>query len=251
MILITGASSGIGEACAWSLAESGRSSLFLVGRRGEKLKSLAQEIEKKHQTKVLWAALDVRSQKDVQSFAEQYHRELESLSAVVNNAGLAAGANVFQEGVLEDWETMIDTNLKGLLYMTKAVLPNFIKNKSGHIINIGSVAGHWVYPKGNVYCATKAAVTALSEGLRYDLMGTGIRVTEICPGMVETEFSLVRFKGDQEKAKAVYQGVQPLTGQDVAEAVTWAISRPQHVNVQQMVLYSTDQASPTMVHRRI
>ena len=174
---------------------------------------------------------------------------LENLEGLINNAGLALGRDLIQEGNLGDWETMWNVNVKGLLQMTRLTLPYLIEKGSGHIVNLGSVAGRWVYPRGNIYCATKRAVSALTEALRLDLVGTGIRVTEICPGMVETEFSLVRFGGDQDKAKAIYEGVKPLTAEDIAEAVVWSMMRPQHVNIQEMVIFPTQQASTSVVHR--
>jgi 3-hydroxy acid dehydrogenase / malonic semialdehyde reductase len=248
MILITGASSGIGEACARRFARGGRN-LILVARRHDRLRALARELKRRHRVEVEIAPLDVRDRRAVERFFSRRRRALAETRVLVNNAGGAHGLASLQDGSIDDWETMIDTNVKGLLYFTRLLVPSMIARGSGHVVNIGSVAGRWVYPKGNVYCAAKFAVRAITEGLRMDLSGTGLRVTEIDPGMVETEFSLVRLK-DSAKAKAVYAGMTPLTGEDVAEAVWWAVSRPRHVNIQELVLYPTDQASPTVVARK-
>jgi len=249
MILITGATSGIGKACAELLASQGKD-LFLVGRRFERLQGLQKELKTNHKIKVEVSPLDVSDSAAVESFGKKFSSELSQLEALINNAGLAVGRDTIQEGNLKDWDTMWDVNVKGLLYITHQVLPHFVSKKSGHIVNLGSVAGRWVYPRGNIYCATKRAVSALTETLRQDLLGTGVRVTEISPGMVETEFSLVRFGGDQERAKAIYEGMTPLSAKDIAEAVVWALMRPKHVNIQEMIIYPTEQASTTLVHRR-
>lgn len=249
MVLVTGASSGIGEATAWKFAQEGHP-LFLVARREDRLRSLSEEIRKKYQTAVGVAVLDVSDRKAVDSFKQQHAAELSRTTILVNNAGLAKGLDDIQHGKIDDWEQMIDTNIKGVLYLTRAVLDGMVENRRGHIIQIGSVAGHWVYPKGNIYCATKYAVNALTQAMRMDLVGKGIRVTEISPGMVETEFSLVRLE-DGEKAKKVYAGMEPLKPSDVAEAVYWVASQPPHVNIQEIVMYPTDQASPMVVHRQV
>lgn len=249
MILITGATSGIGKACAELLAQQGKS-LFLVGRRFDRLQNLQKELTKEKKIEVVIAPLDVSDSKAVEEFGKKYSGELSKLDVLINNAGLAVGRDRIQEGKLKDWDTMWDVNVKGLLYVTHQVLPHFIKKQSGHIVNLGSVAGRWVYPRGNIYCATKRAVSALTEALRQDLLGTGIRVTEISPGMVETEFSLVRFEGDEQKAKAIYEGMTPLSAKDIAEAVIWSLMRPKHVNIQEMIIYPTEQASTSLVHRR-
>ncbi len=248
MILITGATSGIGLSCAELLAKQNKA-LFLVGRRGERLKKIQHSLSEKFSVRVETAELDVSDSKSVSAFGQKNASILENLEGLINNAGLALGRDLIQEGNLEDWETMWNVNVKGLLQMTRLTLPYLIKKGSGHIVNLGSVAGRWIYPRGNIYCATKRAVSALTEALRLDLVGTGIRVTEICPGMVETEFSLVRFGGDQDKAKAIYEGVKPLTAEDIAEAVVWSMMRPQHVNIQEMVIFPTQQASTSVVHR--
>lgn len=247
-VLITGASSGIGEACARAFGSQNRD-LVLVARRRARLEGLAAEIKGASGVSVETFELDVSSRASVDRFVAAQAGLLSEVSVLVNNAGLARGLDTIQDGNLDDWEAMIDTNVKGLLYMTRAVLPHMVQRKDGHIVNIGSVAGFYVYPKGNIYCATKFAVRALNEALRLDLNGTGVRVTEISPGMVETEFSEVRL-ASAERAKAVYSGMTPLTAEDVAETVVWCASRPRHVNVQEVILYPTDQASPTVVHRR-
>jgi NADP-dependent 3-hydroxy acid dehydrogenase YdfG len=249
MILITGATSGIGKACAELLA-SQRKDLFLVGRRLDRLQGLQKDLTKTHKIQVEIAPLDISLSSAVLEFGKKFSSELNQVEALINNAGLAVGRDTIQEGNLKDWDTMWDVNVKGLLYMTHQVLPYFVQKKSGHIVNLGSVAGRWIYPRGNIYCATKRAVSALTEALRQDLLGTGVRVTEISPGMVETEFSLVRFGGDQERAKAIYEGMTPLSAKDIAEAVVWALMRPKHVNIQEMIIYPTEQASTTLVHRR-
>jgi len=248
MILITGATSGIGLACAELLARF-KKPLFLVGRRKDRLEQIRNSLTEKFSVSVEIAKLDISDSRSVEAFAQQHAAHLKTIEGLINNAGLALGRDLIQEGSLADWEAMWDVNVKGLLSITRNILPFMIEKKSGHIINLGSVAGRWVYPRGNIYCATKRAVSALTESLRLDLMGTGIRVTEISPGMVETEFSLVRFRGDKEKAKAIYEGVKPLTASDIAEAVVWAFMRPPHVNIQEMVIYPTQQASTTLVHR--
>lgn len=248
MILITGASSGIGLACAEIFAEQGRD-LFLLARRGGRLQELKSRLEGQHGIQVHCAEIDIRQKKAVDAFGKAHQALLETVTVLVNNAGLAKGLDTIQEGNTDDWDTMWDTNVKGLLYVTRVVLPYFVQKKAGHIINMGSVASRWAYPKGNIYAATKRAVSSLNEGMRLDLMGTGVRVTEIAPGMVETEFSVVRL-GDEKKAKAVYHGIEALNARDVAEAVSWVASRPAHVNVQELVIYPTDQASTSMVFRR-
>lgn len=249
MIIITGATSGIGEACARAFAAEGRQ-MVLLGRRKYRLDSLAEELNRAGSGGAVAFELDVRDQDAVRELAEQEGELFSKATVLVNNAGLARGVDPIQSGETADWEAMIDTNIKGLLYVTRAVLPFLIKNAPAHVVNIGSVAGRWVYPGGNVYCATKHAVRALNEAMRLDLAGKNVRVTEIAPGMVETEFSQIRFDGDVANAKAVYAGMEPLKPEDIAEAVLWCVNRPKHVNVQELVIYPTDQASPTLVHRR-
>ncbi len=247
MIIITGATSGIGEATARLAAQRGRS-VYLLGRRTERLAKISKDIEAQYPVSAPWAAVDVASQASVDAWRSTASAYFEQAEILVNNAGLARGLDAFGDSSPESWDEMIDTNLKGVLRLTHALLPSFKRRNAGHVINIGSVAGHWVYPKGHVYNASKFAVRAFTEALRMDLLGTGIRVTEISPGMVETEFSQVRF-GDVEKARSVYAGMTPLTPTDVAEAILWAIERPARVNIQEIVLYPTEQASPTLVHR--
>jgi len=239
--LVTGASSGIGEATAKQLAQLGYN-LILVARRKERLEKLQKSLEESAKIQVLIATVDVSKSEQVKKFVEEFKEPLAQLSVLVNNAGLAKGTAQFQDGDIADWDVMIDTNVKGVLYFTRAVLPFLIANKSGHIVNMGSVAGRWVYPGGAVYCATKFAVRAISEGLRMDLLGKNIRVTDIEPGMVETEFSLVRH-GDPAKARQVYAGMKPLTAGDIADTIAWVVTRPKHVNIQELVIYPTDQAS--------
>lgn len=251
MIVITGASSGIGEACARAFAKQKGATLFLLARRLDRLESLARELREKHGAQIHIAELDVRDRAAVESWAREHAELLKSARVLVNNAGLAAGIDFMQDASLDDAEQMIDTNVKGLVFMTRVLLPTLIHNaKAGaHVVTIGSVAGRWAYPRGNVYCATKAAVSALTEGLRLDLNGTGVRVTEIKPGMAETEFSQVRLK-DVEKARAVYAGMTPLKAEDIAEAVVWACAQPRHVNIQEIVMFPTDQAAVGVVTRR-
>lgn len=239
--LITGASSGIGAATARALAQQGVS-LILVARRLEQLKVLAESLR---QVEVRILDLDIRS--DLRPLKNI--PEINLVDILINNAGLAKGVDKFQDAKLEDCEQMFATNVDGLMKVTRLVLPAMIKNRKGHVVNVGSVAGRWVYPGGAVYCATKFAVRALSEGLRMDLAGTGVRVTNIEPGMVATEFSNVRL-GDDEKAKVVYSGMNPLLAEDIAETIVWSLSRPQHVNIQEMVIFPTDQSAIGMVHRK-
>ena len=249
IVFITGASSGIGRSCAEAFAALG-ARLLLAARRRERLAELAAGLAEKHGVRVHAFELDVRDQPAVERAVAGLPAEWSAIEVLVNNAGLSRGLDKLHQGLLQDWEEMIDTNVKGLLYVTRAVLPGMIERGRGHIINIGSVAGHEVYPAGNVYCASKFAVRALSKGLRLDLNGTPIRVSEVAPGMVETEFSLVRFHGDAERAGKVYQGLTPLGPDDVADAVVWCATRPLHVNVSEVVIWPTAQASTTLVHRR-
>jgi 3-hydroxy acid dehydrogenase / malonic semialdehyde reductase len=247
MIFITGASGGIGEACARAFAQR-KQSLLLVARRERMLQALAQSLRESHGVQVEAFELDVSSRAAVEAFARERADLLKQVKVLVNNAGLAKGLCNLQEGDPGDWDVMIDTNIKGLLFATRLVMGYFVENQSGHIVNLGSVAGRWTYPKGNVYCATKSAVHALSESMRLDLHGSGIRVTEISPGMVETDFSKVRL-GDDAKAKAVYAGANALTAADIAETICWVVERPARVNIQEVVMYPTSQASPGLVYR--
>ncbi len=246
--LITGATSGIGEACAEIFAKNGYD-LIITGRRKDRLTVLAKSIEKKYKVKTLALNFDVRKLSEVEKQISSLPTEWKKIDILINNAGLASGLGTIQEGNIDDWETMIDTNIKGLLYITRQIAPLMVQNKKGHIINIASIAGKQAYPKGNVYCATKFAVDALSQSMRLDMIEHGIRVTNIAPGMVETEFSLVRFKGDKERAKKTYENVQPLTATDIADVVYWTASRPAHVNINDVVITPTAQANAYVVHR--
>ncbi len=248
VVCITGASSGIGRACATTFAEAG-ANLLLCARRLDTLNQLAVELQSKHGIDVHTMGLDVRQQDKVADAFNVLPKKWQSIDILINNAGLAAGLDTLQEGNLQDWDDMIDTNFKGLLYVTRAILPTMVERNKGHVINIGSIAGHQVYPKGAVYCATKQAVNALSQGLRMDLLGTDIRVSSVDPGAVETNFSNVRFKGDTQRAAAVYIGMEPLKPEDVADAVHYCASRPPHVNISEMIIMPTHQAAVTMTFR--
>ncbi|MEM7247574.1 MAG: SDR family NAD(P)-dependent oxidoreductase [Acidobacteriota bacterium] len=247
--IVTGASSGIGLACAEALAKSGRP-LLLAARRRDRLEELAGRLRSEHDVDVAFDELDVRDRPAVDAWAEARADLLAESRVLVNNAGLARGLDALPAGSVDDWDEMLDTNVKGLLNVTRRVVPHFVTAGAGDVVNIGSVAGRWVYPKGAVYCASKHAERAINEGLRLDLNGTGVRVATVDPGMVETEFSLVRFHGDDAKADSVYDGMTPLSAEDVAATVAWIVDRPAHVNVAELVLLPTDQASPTVVHRR-
>ena len=241
VVFITGASSGIGAACAKAFAEKG-AKLLLCSRNPEKITSYEAEV---HTFKC-----DVRHKIEVNNAIETLPEEWKRIDFLINNAGLAAGLDNVHEANIQDWEDMIDTNIKGLLYVTRKILPDMVKRNAGHIINIGSISGHEIYPKGAVYCATKHAVDVLSRGLRMDLLGTKIRVSSVDPGMVETNFSNVRFKNDTKRAKAVYDGMTPLTPEDIADAVLYCATRPPHVNINDMIIMPTDQACATMVSRK-
>ena len=247
-VLVTGASAGIGKACAECFAEAG-ARLIVAARRKEKLAYLSNDLRNTHGTEVLPLTLDVRSQHDVAEAISSLPKEWQDIDILINNAGLSRGLAPLHEGEINDWEEMIDTNVKGLLYVSKAVIPGMVERKNGDVVNIGSIAGHEVYPGGNVYCASKHALRALTKGMQIDLNGTGVRVTSVDPGMVETEFSMVRFHGNEKKANAVYNGMTPLSAHDVADAVLFCVTRPAHVNVQELLLMPTDQASATVVHR--
>ncbi len=245
-VFITGASSGIGRACAARFAEAG-ARLILAARRRQRLEELAGQLS----VPVHILELDVRDCRAVQQAIAGLPDEFARIDVLVNNAGLGRGLDKLHEGNIEGWDQMIDTNVKGLLYVSRAVLPGMIDRGRGHIINIGSIAGHEVYPGGNVYCSTKHAVDAITKGMRIDLVDTPIRVSTVDPGLVETEFSEVRFWGDKERARTVYQGYTPLTGDDVAEAVVWIADRPDHVQIAEVIIFPTDQGSSSIVHKRI
>lgn len=247
--LITGASSGIGRACAGVFAREG-ADLILAARRKDRVKRLSTSMERRHGTRVLPLTLDVRDRAAVEVAIKGLSRSWAKIDVLVNNAGLSRGQDPLQNGRVDDWEEMLDTNVKGLLYVSRAVLPGMVKRRRGHVVNLGSVAGHEVYPGGNVYCASKHAVDALTKGLLMDLVDTPVRVSTVDPGLVETEFSVVRFHGDRERAKGPYKGMKPLKGQDVAEAILFCVTRPPHVNVNQLRIMPTAQASVAMVHRR-
>ncbi|MGN6639604.1 MAG: SDR family oxidoreductase [Mucilaginibacter sp.] len=247
--LITGATAGIGEACAHVFARE-RYDLILTGRRADRLEKLAKQLNQEYNVKVVTSEFDVRNREDVIGKLEELPEEWKKVNVLVNNAGLSQGLDPIQNGKYEDWETMIDTNIKGLLYVTKVVSNWMIGNGFGHIVNLGSIAGKDVYPGGNVYCATKTAVDALNMGMRLDLLPHGIKVTAIHPGAVETEFSLVRFKGDKARADKVYAGFEPLVAMDVAETIWFAVSRPAHVNINEMIVMPTAQANGTTIFKK-
>ncbi|MGV3546161.1 MAG: SDR family NAD(P)-dependent oxidoreductase [Pedobacter sp.] len=246
--LITGATSGIGAASANTFAAEGYD-LILIARRENLLDAQAQQLVEKYSVKVKKIQADVRDKENINYVLETLPAEWKSVDVLVNNAGLSQGLDPIDKGDTEDWDRMIDTNVKGLLYVTKVVSGWMVERKKGHIINIGSIAGKEVYPAGNVYCATKHAVDALNKGMRIDLLPHGIKVTAINPGMVETEFSIVRFKGDENRAKKVYDGLEPLIAQDIADAIWYVVSRPAHVNINDMLIMPTAQATGTIVKR--
>jgi 3-hydroxy acid dehydrogenase/malonic semialdehyde reductase len=246
--LITGATSGIGAACAHLFAAQGYH-LILVARREELLTETARHLEDKYAIEVKRFVADVRDFENLSYVLETLPAQWKKVNVLINNAGLSQGLEPIHKGSITDWDTMIDTNIKGLLYATKIVANWMVAGKSGHIINIGSIAGKEVYPNGNVYCATKHAVDALSKGMRIDLLPHGIKVTAIHPGLVETEFSKVRFKGDEGRAKKVYDGLEPLIADDIAEAIWFVVSRPAHVNINEMLIMPTAQATGTIIKR--
>ena len=249
-ILITGASSGIGSSCARLFAQAG-ARLILAARRKEKLQALADELEQAYQVETLLLPLDVQNFGLVGTAIEGLPADWRNINVLINNAGLSRGLDKQYQASIQDWEEMIDTNVKGLLYITQAVVPGMVTRKQGHVVNIGSIAARQTYPGGSVYCATKAAVKSLSEGLKIDLLGTPVRVTNIEPGLVETEFSDVRFRGDRDRAQSVYSGMTPLTPDDIADSILFAVTRPAHVNISEIFLMPTDQSSVSLVHRRL
>ncbi|MCC6866476.1 MAG: SDR family NAD(P)-dependent oxidoreductase [Ignavibacteria bacterium] len=249
IVFITGASSGFGKAIAEQFAKNG-ANLIIAARRYERLKELSVILKKKYKTEIYPLKLDVRKKSDVFKAVKALPVKWQKIDILINNAGLSRGLDTLHEGSTKDWDEMIDTNVKGLLYVTKAVLPQMVKRNSGHIINIGSIAGHEVYPKGNVYCATKHAVDAITKGIRIDVVNTDIRVSTIDPGLAETEFSIIRFRGNVNKAKAVYTGIEVLRAEDIADAVIYTASRPLRVNIAEMIIMPNKQASSTIVHRK-
>lgn len=245
--LITGATSGIGKACAKKFAQGGYD-LILTGRREDKLNQLTQELKGKG-VNVLPLVFDVRNREEAQEAIGRLPEEWQTIDILINNAGLARGLEPLQEGSLDDWDEMIDTNIKGLLIMTRLIVPGMVARNHGHIINIGSVAGDAAYAGGNVYCATKSAVKAISDGLRIDVSDTAVRVTNVKPGLVQTHFSNVRFHGDDARADKVYEGIQPLTGDDIADVCLYAASAPEHVQVAEVLVLATHQANGTVIKR--
>ena len=246
--LITGASSGIGEACARKFAEGGYD-LILTARRAEKLAELKAELEAEG-TKVKTLTFDVRDAEAAETAVDSLEPEWRKINVLINNAGLALGLDKEYESDPDDWNTMIDTNIKGLLTMTRLIVPGMVERNEGHVINIGSVAGDAAYAKGNVYCATKAAVKTITDGLRIDLAETAVRVTNLKPGLVETNFSNVRFHGDNQRADNVYKGITPLTGADIADVAFYAASAPKHVQIAEVLILATHQASGSVIYRK-
>ncbi len=247
-VLITGATSGIGRACAEKFTENGYQTI-LTGRRKERLEKIAKALEEKYKVTVRTLCFDIRKKEEVNKAIRSLEKEGIAIDVLINNAGLAVGFGPLQSGELDDWERMIDTNIKGLLYVSRAVLPQMIERKSGHVLNIGSIAGKEVYPNGNVYCATKHAVDALTKGMRIDTVQHNIKVTQIAPGAIETEFSIVRFKGDEQRASSVYEGYEPLHPEDIAEVCYFATTLPPHVNINDLVIMPTAQASASIMHK--
>ena len=249
IVLITGASSGIGEGCARKFASEG-ARLILNARSVDKLEALAQELKEKYGTSCYVMPFDVRDRKAASEALASLPAEWQAIDVLINNAGLVIGVDKEHEGNLDEWDIVIDTNIKSLLSMTRMVVPGMVERGRGHIINIGSIAGDAAYPGGSVYCATKAAVKALSDGLRIDLVDTPLRVTNIKPGMVETNFSVVRFRGDKEKADNVYKGIRPLTGEDIAEVACFAASAPEYMQIAEVLVMPTNQATGTIAYKK-
>ena len=248
IVLITGATAGFGEACAHKFA-SNNYDIIITGRRSERLDSLKEELTQKYSVEVLSLCFDVRDRNQTEQILYNLPEKWQAINVLVNNAGLASGFDTIQDGDVDDWDKMIDTNVKGLLYVSKMILPGMVSRKQGHVINIGSTAGKEVYAKGNVYCASKHAVDAITKGMRIDLLGSGVKVTQIAPGAAETEFSEVRFYGDREKAKAVYNGYEPMRASDIAELVFYATSLPPHLCINDLVVTSISQANSFYIHR--
>jgi len=248
IILVTGATSGFGKSIAVRFAQNG-DNLIITGRRKDRLEELKTRLEREFKSEVLALGFDVRKLTEVENAITALPEKWKLIDVLVNNAGLAVGMNPIHEGVTDDWERMIDTNIKGLLYMTRMVSPLMVARRQGHIINIGSIAGKEVYPNGNVYCGSKFAVDAITKSARIDLLPYGIKVTQVAPGAADTEFSLVRFKGDKQKADTVYKGFTPLKGEDIAEAVFYCTTLPRHVNINDLVIMPTAQASANHFHK--
>jgi NADP-dependent 3-hydroxy acid dehydrogenase YdfG len=248
IVLITGASSGIGAATAMAFAAEG-ARLLLAARRAGKLAEVASRALEQGAEAVHSVDLDVRNNRAVQRAIDELPPEWAEIEVLVNNAGLSRGLDKLYTGKVQDWEEMIDTNVKGLLYVSRAVVPGMVVRRSGHVVNLGSTAGELPYPNGAVYCASKAAERSINDGLRQDLLGTPVRVTSVDPGTVETDFSLVRFRGDEKRAATVYKGITPLAPEDVAEAIVWAVKRPEHVNIARIQLTSVDQANSLLFNR--
>jgi 3-hydroxy acid dehydrogenase / malonic semialdehyde reductase len=250
IVFITGATSGIGKACADAFAGEG-ANLILTARRVSVLTKLASSLSKRYKIKTYTAKLDVRSNEEVKKVVSSLTKEWKKIDILINNAGLARGFSDIDEGNIEDWDEMMDTNVKGLLYVSRAILPLMVKRKKGHVINIGSIAGHFVYPKGNVYNASKFAVNAITRAMRFDLYQKDIKISTVDPGMVKTDFSLVRFKGNKERSDKVYEGMKPLTAEDIADAVLYCATRPQHINIDEIMMTPIAQASAIHVKRKI
>ncbi|WP_373835835.1 SDR family oxidoreductase [Bacteroides heparinolyticus] len=248
-VLITGASSGIGEGCARKFAMNGHR-LILNGRNQEKLKAVKQELEEKYRAEVLLLPFDVRDREVAEAALNALPGDWKEIDVLINNAGLVIGVDKEHEGNLDEWDVVIDTDVKALLAMTRLVVPGMVERGRGHVINMGSIAGDYAYPGGSVYCACKAAVKALSDGLRIDLVDTPVRVTNIKPGLVETNFSVVRFRGNKEPADNVYKGIRPLSGDDIAEVVYFAVAVPQHIQIAEVLVMPTNQATGTIVSRK-
>lgn len=249
IVFITGASSGIGKACAEAFAEQG-ANLIISARRSNIIEKIEEEIKSKYHVKVYAFKLDVKNQQEVEWAVNSLPDEWRNIDILINNAGLAKGLNRIYEDDISNWEEMIDTNVKGLLYVTRAIVPGMVERESGHVINIGSTAGHEAYPKGHVYCATKHAVNAITKSLRIDVIDKNIRVSTVDPGAVETNFSNTRFLGDMEKAKSMYKGIIPLVAEDVADAVLFCATRPPHANIAEIIMMPSQQASALIFHRK-
>ncbi len=250
IVLITGATSGIGNACATVFAAAGYN-IVITGRRKERLEKIKTTIESEYNIKVYTLCFDIQNKKEVFDAIESMPAEWKAIDTLINNAGLSLGRDSFDTADINDWEIMMNTNVNGLLYITKALLPHFIKEKKGHVINIGSIAGKEIYENGNIYCASKFAVDAISKSMRIDLLKYGIKVTAIHPGAVETEFSLVRFKGDVSKADAIYKGFKPLTAEDIANTIFYTATLPDHVCINEVIITCTQQAGTYYYHKNI